>query len=117
MLHDELGYLVQAGFASVDTVEAGSRKAAEALGQLDECGTVTEGERADLILVRESPLEDVSNVGKRAGVSLRGTWLPETQLQEMLDELSESYTPTSVERLYPLSQSALEDLLIMRRLI
>ena len=47
--------------------------------------------RIDLILVDENPLEDVANVGKRTGVMLRGTWLPETRLRGMLDELVESY--------------------------
>ena len=116
-LHDELGYLVQAGFTPYEAIEAGTQNAAEALGVLDEFGTVAEGARADLILVEENPLEDVANVRKRAGVMLRGTWLPEAQLQEMLDELVESYTPRFIERVWPMSLIILSLFLILRRLI
>ena len=80
-----LGYLVQADFTPYEAIEAGTRNAAEALGRLDEFGTVTEGQRADLILVEENPLEDVANVGKQAGVVLRGSWLAEDRLRGMLD--------------------------------
>jgi imidazolonepropionase-like amidohydrolase len=114
-LHDELGYLVQAGFTPYEAIEAGTRNAAEALGRLDEFGTVAEGKRADLILVEENPLEDVANVGQRAGVMLRGTWLPEAQLQEMLDKLVDSYTLGLIERVWPVSLIALGLFLILRR--
>jgi len=67
--------------------------------------------------VEENPLEDVANVRKRAGVMLRGTWLPEAQLQEMLDELVESYTPRFIERVWPMSLIILSLFLILRRLI
>lgn len=115
-LHDELRYLVQAGFTPYGAIEAGTRNAAEALDRLDEFGTVTESKRADLILAEENPLEDVANVGKRAGVMLRGTWLPEAQLRGMLDELVGSYTPSLIERIWPVSLIALGVFLIARRL-
>ena len=116
-LHDELGYLVGAGFTPYEAIEAGTRNAAEALGKLDEFGAIAEGKRADLILVEDNPLEDVANVGKRAGVMLRGLWLPEAQLQEMLDELASSYTPAFIERIWPISLIAVAAFLILRRLL
>jgi hypothetical protein len=45
----------------------------------------------------------VGNVQKRAGVMLRGRWLAEDQLQSMLTGLVESYKPTLLERIWPLS--------------
>jgi imidazolonepropionase-like amidohydrolase len=116
-LHDELRYLVQAGFTPYEAIEAGTRNAAEALGKLDEFGTVAEGKRADMILVEENPLEDAANVGKRAGVMLRGTWLPEAQLEAMLDELVDSYAASFIERVWPVSLIAMGLFLILRRLI
>ena len=114
-LHDELGYLVQAGFTPYEAIEAGTRNAAEALGRLDEFGTATVGKRADLILVEENPLEDVANVGQRVGLMLRGHWLPEAQLREMLDELVASYTPTLLDRIWPLILIVLGVFLIVQR--
>jgi imidazolonepropionase-like amidohydrolase len=116
-LHDELGYLIQAGFTPYQAIETGTRNAAEVMSKLDEFGTVTVGKRADLILVEQNPLADVANAGERAGVMLRGTWLPEAQLQTMLDELVDSYTPTFIERVWPLSLIAAGLFLVLRRLI
>jgi adenine deaminase len=113
----ELDYSIEAGMDPYEAIEAGTRNAAEALGKLDEFGTVAEGKRADLVLVEENPLDDVAHVGKRAGVMLRGRWLPEAQLQEMLGELVDSYTPSFFERVWPASLMALGLLLILRRLI
>ena len=45
------------------------------------------GKRADLILVTGDPLKDVSNASRRAGVMLRGQWLREDELRQMLDKL------------------------------
>jgi len=44
------------------------------------------GKRADLILVIANPLANVANVTQRAGVMVRGRWLSEGKLQQMLDE-------------------------------
>ncbi len=116
-VHEELGHLVEAGFTPYEAIEAGTRNAAEALGALDEFGTVTKGKRADLLLVEGNPLEDVENVGQRAGVMLRGHWLPEAQLRGLLHELADSYAPTLVDRLWPLIPIGLGlGLLLWRRL-
>jgi hypothetical protein len=50
------------------------------------------GRRADLILLDENPLNDVANVGRRAGVMLRGRWMPETEIQKMLGEIAKEVT-------------------------
>jgi hypothetical protein len=116
-LHEELGYLTLAGLTPYEAIEAGTRNAAEALGRLEGSGTVTVGKRSDLILVEENPHEDVANVSKRAGVMLRGYWLPEAQLRHVLGELMDSYAPSLVERVWPISLIALGVFLIVRRLI
>jgi hypothetical protein len=48
-----------------------------------------------LILVDGNPLKDVSDVAKRAGVMLRGRWLPEGELARMLDAIAASYRTTN----------------------
>jgi imidazolonepropionase-like amidohydrolase len=116
-LHDELEYLVQAGFTPFEAIEAGTRNAAEALGALNEFGTISPGKRADLILVQGDPLKDVANARKRVGVMLRGNWLPEPELQKLLGELMDSYTPTIYERVWPLGLIALPVILILRQLV
>jgi imidazolonepropionase-like amidohydrolase len=52
------------------------------------------GKAADLILVNGNPLKDVGNVANRAGVMLRGRWLPEEELARMLDAIAAGYKTT-----------------------
>jgi len=100
-LLDELDYLIEAGLTRYEALEAGTRNPAEAMGKLNEFGTIEAGKRADLILLEANPLEDVRNIQKRAGVMLRGQWLTEEYLQSMLDGLVESYKPGLADRLWP----------------
>lgn len=91
-VHQELQNLVDAGLTPYEAIKAGSRDAAECLGELDEFGMITVGLRADLLLVDDNPLMDVGNVNKRVGVMLRGNWLPQSELQSMLDAVAEKHT-------------------------
>ena len=63
-VHEELAMLVEAGLSPYEAIEAGTRNAAEAMGKSDEFGTVEVGKRADLILLKDNPLTDVSNLQK-----------------------------------------------------
>jgi len=114
-LLDELDYLIEAGFTPYEALEAGTRNAAEAMGKLDEIGTIETGKRADLILLEDNPLKDVGNVRRRAGVMLNGRWLPEEQIQSMLDGLVDSYQPNLVERLWSLGLIAVSIYMIARK--
>ncbi len=86
----ELKNLVDAGLSPYEAIKAGTSSAAEFFG-VDTFGTIAEGKRADLILVKENPLQDVANVAKREGVMVRGRWLPEQELQKKLEDLAVSY--------------------------
>jgi imidazolonepropionase-like amidohydrolase len=58
----ELGLWVKSGATPWQTLQAATKHAAEACGIGHEVGTVEPGKRADLIVVRENPLEDIDNV-------------------------------------------------------
>ncbi len=92
-IHVELQNLVEAGLTPYEAIRAGTRDAAEFLGALDEFGTVAVGKRADLILLEDNPLKDVANLQRRAGVMVRGQWLSEATLRQMLEDLVASYGP------------------------
>lgn len=100
-LHEELGHLVDAGLSPYEALRTGTFNAALALGKLDEFGTIEAGKRADLLLVEANPLEDVANANLRVGVMLRGRWMPESELLEMLSGLRASFIPSIFERLWP----------------
>lgn len=59
---DEMRYLVDAGLLAADVIRAATWNAAEWAGKLDESGSIDAGKRADLVLVRENPLEDVTRL-------------------------------------------------------
>ncbi len=101
-IHEELAYFVDAGFSPYEAISAGTRNAAEALGKSAEVGTIEVGKRADLLLLKANPLDNVGNVQKRAGVMTHHRWLTEAQLQSMLKGLAASYKPNLLERLWPL---------------
>ena len=115
-LLDELDYLVEAGLSPYEAIEAGTSNSAKALGKLDEFGTVEVGKRADLILVEGNPLASVENVRQRAGVMLRGQWIDEAQLENMMQELVDSYRPTLVDRIWPLGLIAIAGYLVIRKM-
>jgi imidazolonepropionase-like amidohydrolase len=90
-LHEELQNFVGAGLTPYQAIKAGTHDAAEYFDALEEFGTVAVGRRADLILVQDNPLEDVTKVAERVGVMVRGQWYPQTELQARLDALAEKY--------------------------
>jgi hypothetical protein len=87
-LHQELHNLVDAGLTPYEAIRAGTRDAAECLGEQGEFGTISAGLRADLVLIEDNPLEDVGNAARRIGVMVRGRWFPQSELQSMLDALA-----------------------------
>lgn len=87
-IHQELQALVDAGLTPYEALASGTRNVALFFGAEREFGTVQEGKAADLILLDANPLADVRNVQRRAGVVVRGRWLPEEELRRRLAALA-----------------------------
>lgn len=92
-IHEELWSFVDAGLTPFQALRAATsepgRYLREALGIDEDFGVVKLGARADLLLLNSNPLTDVANVADRAGVMLRGRWVPETELADHLLDLAE----------------------------
>ncbi len=69
----EAKLLLRAGLSPMDVIVAGTRNAAEACGKAAELGTVTRGRIADLLVVRESPLESIEALAHPVQVYKSGT--------------------------------------------
>jgi hypothetical protein len=81
--HLELGELVKAGLTPYRALRAGTRTPGEFLTQhlkTEPFGTIAPGNRADLILLRRSPLADIANIAQIEGVLVRGAWLSVQEL-------------------------------------
>ena len=86
-IHDELRILVENGFSPYEAIATGTRNAAvvvERMAGAGDFGTIEEGKRADLILVRENPLQDVAALHEPLGVMAAGRWYPRETLAEMI---------------------------------
>ncbi|HEU4797103.1 MAG TPA: amidohydrolase family protein [Pyrinomonadaceae bacterium] len=90
--HRELESFVQAGLSPYQALEAATRNPAEYFAETMKAsrdfGTVEVGLRADLLLLDANPLQSVANLSKRAGVMVRGRWLPESELRKMLENIA-----------------------------
>lgn len=70
-LHEELELLVEAGLTPSEALRSATTTAAEFLGRPD-AGRIAAGQVADLVLLRENPLEDIRNTRSIDRVVLRG---------------------------------------------
>jgi hypothetical protein len=90
-IHRELELFVKAGLMPYQALEAATRIPSEVIGDPDEWGTIEVGKRADLVLLRANPLENIGNTREIMGVMVCGQWLLQETLQGMLDELAAKY--------------------------
>jgi hypothetical protein len=71
-LHNELDVLVRAGLTPLEAIESATVRPAEFLSLDDEMGTIEVGKRADLVLLTEDPLQDITNTRKISTVVSKG---------------------------------------------
>lgn len=83
-LHDELVFLVQAGFTPMEALQTATLNPAKFLGLSDQLGTITAGKQADLVLLEANPLDDIHNTQKIRAVVVRGCYLDRAALDELL---------------------------------
>ena len=87
-IHREMQANVAAGLTPYEVLRSATKNVGEYLKAKDTFGLVAPGHRADLVLLEANPLTDIANVAKRAGVMLRGRWLPESELQAGLAKIA-----------------------------
>jgi hypothetical protein len=92
--HQELSLLVESGLSNFEALATGTRNAAQVTGRMgvdSDWGTIIEGNRADLILLPNNPLEDVTHTQERLGVMVRGQWFTQAELDGLMDEFVATY--------------------------
>ena len=93
-LHEDMRLLVNAGLSPYDAIAAATRNAGEFaarhLRSKERFGLVKPGYRADLLLVRGNPLEDVARLKDADGIMVRGRWMSRADLNSLRDAASRS---------------------------
>ncbi len=95
-LHDELKLFVDSGLSPLEALRTATYNPAEFMGKLDDYGTVSEGKRADLVILEADPQVDIENSKAIYGVILNGSLYEKTQLERVLDILCQSYIASPI---------------------
>jgi hypothetical protein len=86
-IHDELRILVENGFTPYEALATGTVNGAVVVERMTgegNFGTIKVGNRADLILVRDNPLEDLTTIKEPLGVMAAGRWYSGESLAELV---------------------------------
>jgi len=92
-LRHELQSMAAAGLTPYEVLVTGTRNVAEyaqrELLEQGNFGTVAPGNRADLILLRGNPLEDLDHLWDQEGVMVRGRWISREEIDGRLARIAE----------------------------
>ncbi len=87
-VHDELEILLENGFSPYEALETATVNAALVANQMTgegDFGMIAERYRADLLLVEDNPLEDISTLRNPLGVMASGEWYSRSALQKLIE--------------------------------
>ncbi|HZG17347.1 MAG TPA: amidohydrolase family protein [Candidatus Bathyarchaeia archaeon] len=97
-LHDELELLVEAGLTPLEALQAATVIPVKFLGVDAQAGSIEEGKWADLVLLDQNPLEDITHTRSISAVVTDGKLLDSEALQSMVKKYP---SPTEGERVFP----------------
>jgi len=96
-LHDDLDALVRAGLSRYDALAAATRMPSQFIetfvAQARPFGRVEPGMKADLLLVRSNPLEELETLRSPLGVMSAGRWRDAGELEALVAELEAAHQP------------------------
>src|SRR2546426_6014001 len=87
-LHRELQLLSASGLSPYEVIRSATVVPATFLGKTKEFGTITVGQRADLLPFAGKPLDKFEMLKRPIGVMVQGRWLPRQRLDELLKSLA-----------------------------
>jgi cytosine/adenosine deaminase-related metal-dependent hydrolase len=87
-IYREMERMAAAGMSTFDILASGTANVGVYFRGWDDFGTIAVGKRADLMLLDANPLESLANLERRAGVMVRGRWLPASEIRTRLDEIA-----------------------------
>jgi imidazolonepropionase-like amidohydrolase len=94
-LQHEVRAMRAGGLTPVQILESGTRNVSQYVERWlagdSRFGTIAPGQRADLVLLDGDPLADVEHLTRRAGVMVRGRWVPADEIRRGLDQIAARY--------------------------
>lgn len=88
-IQHEIAGMQRAGMTSLEIIQAGTINPAIFFDALDEYGQIKEGLSADLILINDNPLKNLSTLQNNEGVIVKGQYLSKDMIQEKLAEIAQ----------------------------
>jgi imidazolonepropionase-like amidohydrolase len=90
-IYREMQRMQQAGMSAQQILHSATAAAGEYFKDKDRFGKIAVGQRADLVLLKANPLDDMANVSQQAGVMVRGRWLSEQDIASRLQQIAAGY--------------------------
>ncbi|MBX7151891.1 amidohydrolase family protein [bacterium] len=95
MIHDDLAELKKCGISNADVLKIATLNAGNFIIKTKPeeipFGKIQLGYRADLLLLNQNPLTDLTHLKNRAGVMVRGHWLSEEELSQKMETLASEF--------------------------
>ena len=88
-LHKELEQMVKAGLSPAQALRTATINGARLMGRSAQYGTVEKGKVADLVLLDQNPLENISHTQRINTVIFGGKVYTEPELQQLLEEVKD----------------------------
>ena len=99
-LHEELGYLVEAGLSPAQALKLATVNPARYMGRENELGSIEPGKLADMVLLEKNPLADISNTQTINMVIANGRVFSRRDLDAQLEGV-EQYVLATRDEVYP----------------
>ena len=88
-LHKELAFLVKGGLTPMEALQSATLLPAQYFGLASDLGSVEPGKRADLVILRNNPLEDIEHTASVEAVIKQGYLFNRSQLDALLLSVSQ----------------------------
>lgn len=86
-LIQELELLVDSGVSNYEVLEAATCNGTDFLGVSDDVGTIEVGKIANLVLLNDNPLEDITALKNNSGTILNGVFYPKEYLEKLASNM------------------------------
>ncbi len=90
-IHHEMQTLADAGLTPYQILQTGTVNVARFFGTESDTGTLEEGKVADLVLLRNNPLDNISHCNDIDAVIYRGQILSREKIEEKLTDIASKY--------------------------